>query len=90
MAAARPVKRAMRAAAALAGGCTSWQEYVHNGFKVGPNYRKPPHLAAWHDHLDKLVRSNGSMALAPAAQARPLASSAGQGYIAALCCRSPG
>ena len=23
-------------------GCTSISEYVHNGFKVGPNYRKPP------------------------------------------------
>ncbi len=23
-------------------GCTSWAEYVHNGFKVGPNYQKPP------------------------------------------------
>ena len=22
-------------------GCTSWPEYLHNGFKVGPNYRKP-------------------------------------------------
>lgn len=27
---------------ALTSGCTSFQEYVHNGFKVGPNYRKPP------------------------------------------------
>src|SRR5436189_1389128 len=23
-------------------GCTSIREYVHNGFKVGPNYKKPP------------------------------------------------
>ncbi len=23
-------------------GCTSWSEYVHNGFKVGPNYQRPP------------------------------------------------
>ncbi len=23
-------------------GCTSIEDYVHNGFKVGPNYRKPP------------------------------------------------
>jgi NodT family efflux transporter outer membrane factor (OMF) lipoprotein len=23
------------------GGCTSWREYVQNGFKVGPNYCKP-------------------------------------------------
>lgn len=29
------------AAALLASGCTSFREYVHNGFKVGPNYCKP-------------------------------------------------
>src|SRR5262249_49910839 len=23
-------------------GCTSFGEYVHNGFKVGPNYQPPP------------------------------------------------
>jgi NodT family efflux transporter outer membrane factor (OMF) lipoprotein len=22
-------------------GCTSWHDYIHNGFKVGPNYAKP-------------------------------------------------
>ena len=27
--------------AICATGCTSWQEYLHNGFKVGPNYREP-------------------------------------------------
>jgi NodT family efflux transporter outer membrane factor (OMF) lipoprotein len=26
----------------ISAGCTSIQEYVHNGFKVGPNYHKPP------------------------------------------------
>ncbi len=26
----------------LACGCTSFSDYVHNGFKVGPNYEKPP------------------------------------------------
>jgi hypothetical protein len=27
-------------------GCTSWSDYIHNGFKVGPNYggRQPPSL----------------------------------------------
>ncbi len=30
------------AAIVFLGGCTSWREYVHNGFKVGPNYSKPP------------------------------------------------
>jgi NodT family efflux transporter outer membrane factor (OMF) lipoprotein len=29
------------ALAVLCAGCTSWQEYLHNGFKVGPNYREP-------------------------------------------------
>jgi NodT family efflux transporter outer membrane factor (OMF) lipoprotein len=28
--------------AVLLGGCTSLSEYVHNGFKVGPNYVNPP------------------------------------------------
>jgi NodT family efflux transporter outer membrane factor (OMF) lipoprotein len=26
----------------LSSGCTSCEEWVHNGFKVGPNYQKPP------------------------------------------------
>src|SRR5947209_11947013 len=24
------------------GGCTTLAEYIHNGFKVGPNYHQPP------------------------------------------------
>jgi NodT family efflux transporter outer membrane factor (OMF) lipoprotein len=45
--------------AVLAGGCTPFTEYVHNGFKVGPNYRKPPAPVAreWIDAADKRVRS---------------------------------
>ncbi len=23
-------------------GCTSFHDYIHNGFKVGPNYARPP------------------------------------------------
>src|SRR3984957_1590594 len=40
-------------------GCTSLTEYVHNGFKVGPNYRKPPAAVAnnWIDASDKRVRT---------------------------------
>jgi NodT family efflux transporter outer membrane factor (OMF) lipoprotein len=40
-------------------GCTSWREYVHNGFKVGPNYRKPPAPVAkdWIDADDQRVRT---------------------------------
>jgi NodT family efflux transporter outer membrane factor (OMF) lipoprotein len=41
------------------GGCTPWREYVHNGFKVGPNYCKPPAPVAteWIDASDQRVRS---------------------------------
>src|SRR5258708_1363887 len=40
-------------------GCTSLQEYIHNGFKVGPNYRRPPAPVApnWIDADDKRVRT---------------------------------
>jgi NodT family efflux transporter outer membrane factor (OMF) lipoprotein len=39
-------------------GCTPFTEYVHNGFKVGPNYRKPPAPVAvnWIDAGDKRLR----------------------------------
>src|SRR5271154_498667 len=38
-------------------GCTSISEYVQNGFKVGPNYRKPPAPVAdeWIDSRSKGV-----------------------------------
>jgi len=47
------------------GGCTSIREYVHNGFKVGPNYAKPdaPVADQWIDSSDARVR-NGSDDLA--------------------------
>ncbi len=40
-------------------GCTSLSEYVHNGFKVGPNYKEPPAPVAknWIDIDDKRVSS---------------------------------
>jgi NodT family efflux transporter outer membrane factor (OMF) lipoprotein len=40
-------------------GCTPWHEYVHNGFKVGPNYGKPPAPVAkdWIDADDRRVRT---------------------------------
>lgn len=36
---------------ASAGGCTSCREYIHNGFKVGPNYKRPaaPVADEWID-----------------------------------------
>ncbi len=54
----RPGFAALTAAAALvislSGGCTSWREYVHNGFKVGPNYCQPdaPVADHWIDAAD--------------------------------------
>jgi hypothetical protein len=40
-------------------GCTTLQEYVQNGFKVGPNYGRPPAPVAqnWIDAADKRVRT---------------------------------
>ena len=47
------------AAVMLTAGCTSFQEYIHNGFKVGPNYGKPPAPVAkdWIDANDQRVRT---------------------------------
>ncbi|MCY2994719.1 MAG: TolC family protein, partial [Planctomycetota bacterium] len=41
------------------GGCTSLHEYVHNGFKVGPNYCPPgaPVAEHWIDEADVRVRT---------------------------------
>jgi NodT family efflux transporter outer membrane factor (OMF) lipoprotein len=38
-------------------GCTSLSDYIHNGFKVGPNYEKPPAPVAseWIDSKSKGV-----------------------------------
>jgi NodT family efflux transporter outer membrane factor (OMF) lipoprotein len=46
--------------AACLSGCTSLSEYVHNGFKVGPNYHTPPASVApqWIDAADVRVRSD--------------------------------
>ncbi len=38
----------LMALALLAGGCTTPSQYVHNGFKVGPNYRLPTAEVAEH------------------------------------------
>ena len=44
----------------LPSGCTSFQDYVHNGFKVGPGYCCPTAQVAqsWIDSDDKRVRSS--------------------------------
>jgi NodT family efflux transporter outer membrane factor (OMF) lipoprotein len=41
-------------------GCTSFSDYVHNGFKVGPNYCKPtaPVAEHWIDENDKRIRTD--------------------------------
>src|SRR2546427_4521423 len=43
----------------LSGGCTSIGEYVRNGFKVGPNYQKPPAPVAseWIDSASRGVNT---------------------------------
>ena len=45
---------------ALQPGCTSLREYVGNGFKVGPNYLRPPApvAGAWIDMDDPRVKSD--------------------------------
>jgi NodT family efflux transporter outer membrane factor (OMF) lipoprotein len=42
----------------LLSGCTSLPDYIHNGFKVGPNYKTPsaPTANDWIDASDKRVR----------------------------------
>jgi len=41
-------------------GCTSWRDYFHNGFKVGPNYGRPaaPVAKEWIDANDKRVKTD--------------------------------
>src|SRR5258707_974525 len=41
-------------------GCTPLKDYIHNGFKVGPNYSQPPAPAAqnWIDAADARVRND--------------------------------
>src|SRR5215468_10479412 len=43
-------------------GCTPFTEYVRNGFKVGPNYQKPPAPVAdnWIDSKSKGVNTAAS------------------------------
>ncbi len=42
----------------LLAGCTPWSDYVHNGFKVGPNYGRPaaPVAREWIDAGDARIR----------------------------------
>jgi NodT family efflux transporter outer membrane factor (OMF) lipoprotein len=45
--------------ALLGGGCTSFPDFIHNGFKVGPNYQRPPAplAPAWIDAANARVKS---------------------------------
>src|SRR3974390_2463515 len=51
--------RLVAALAMCCSGCTPVAEYVQNGFKVGPTYRKPvaPVASNWIDASDKRVRT---------------------------------
>ena len=44
-------------AAVLLSGCTHTSAYIHNGFKVGPNYEMPPAAVAlqWIDHNEPRI-----------------------------------
>jgi outer membrane protein TolC len=58
----RPLRKALFStlvvAATLTSGC-QFQEWIHNGFKVGPNYSRPPApvASAWIDYKDPRVIS---------------------------------
>jgi NodT family efflux transporter outer membrane factor (OMF) lipoprotein len=54
-----PFRNGLSAALLLLSGCTTLSDYVQNGFKVGPNYGRPPAPVAehWIDANDKRVRS---------------------------------
>src|SRR5205809_1070505 len=63
---ARPFRNCLRPGWPLLGvlflsvcGCTTLSDYIHNGFKVGPNYKRPPAPLAdhWIDANDVRVRS---------------------------------
>lgn len=58
LAAMRGVMLVIAAGASLfPSGCTTLREYIHNGFKVGPNYGRPPApiAQAWIDAADPRV-----------------------------------
>ena len=44
----------------LVSGCTTVRDYIQNGFKVGPNYGRPPAPVApdWIDAADVRVRKD--------------------------------
>ena len=50
----------LTALAVLLCGCTCIKDYVHNGFKVGPNYAQPAAAVSpnWIDACDKRVRND--------------------------------
>jgi NodT family efflux transporter outer membrane factor (OMF) lipoprotein len=55
----RAGRLALLSLALAAAGCTTLEQWVHNGFKVGPNFQPPPAAVApdWIDHDSGLVRS---------------------------------
>ena len=53
------LRRPICCLALLLCGCTGLREYIHNGFEVGPDYRRPPAPVAerWIDADDVRIRS---------------------------------
>ena len=47
---------------ALLGGCTSWSDYIHQGFKVGPDYHcaEAPVAPRWIDAADARIRTDSA------------------------------
>ena len=63
---------------ALLGGCTSWHDYFHQGFKVGPDYQS----------ATAPVAPNGSMPPTPAsARLRPIRANGGASFT--IRCSTP-
>src|SRR4051812_31264120 len=54
----RPVYALVATLFSVVAGCTSLNEYIHNGCKVGPNYSQPPAAIAnkWIDAGDKRIK----------------------------------
>lgn len=55
----RQCSAAMGALALVLTGCTTFEEWVHNGFKVGPRFEEPPASvsSSWIDANDKRISS---------------------------------
>jgi outer membrane protein TolC len=60
MPARSPIASVFSLVVLAASGCTEFREYIHNGFKVGPNYQRPAALVAdeWIDsRCNRLIQA---------------------------------